>query len=1330
MCEAKKFTAEMSSSNRSNQPHGNRRNSSNPQAGDFTAAAAAASDMGSTSANRSNQAPNNRGRRSSFSVSESTSMPIPPHGMGKPQISPYQQQNPLDNMQFLWNNGSGVGSNQNLPPQFPLQNQQAAMQQQRYSLFSNNAAGHGLLPQPSGSGSNVAQYRYPPVANFSTNVPPQQNIGMPDEMMRMRAALIQQQQQQQQQGFSDNSAGFNLIQPDLSNLKIGSPNSSHSSTAFYPPGLFPSGADSSAQHKPQLSPGLPANIRANNNPGNLRNNNPSQSFAKSESLSSEPGKVSAFSVSQKALSSDYRPPYRPEVGGKGRHTKVRANFFEFISVPGSPDSVSIIYHYDIKVTPEVPPSLNRRVFRQMVGSGHLLGQKGTLNDADSTEIIQNPPMVYDGRRNVYSTCLLALGNQESSETPSFPQESIEIDVYIDDDSPMTVIMNSLSKNDSGDQDSGAQSEQPPRKFSILLRYQAAIDMKPLIEYLKDSHHFSRRAITEKTVPRSLNPTVPLQILDVIMRHRPSMTLTSVGRSFFSRNEVRSLGDGAECWMGYHQGIRVGSSKAYLNIDVSATAFYEPGPLLAFLAKTLGKRSASDFKGPMRPREIEKSDKLLRGVKVAINHRGSMRRKYKIAGVTRTSSDQTFFRYIKSVPKEEASQYISQESIDSLNFNRVSEDDMVIVEDKELSIMEYFKKQYNYDLKFPYLPCLRVGTAQKTVFLPMEVCDIVPGQRFVRKLNEHQTAQMIRLTCQTPDKRANKISQAITDLGLSGSQSSSMSSLTGDDVEYLESFGVRLSDEMATVPARVLEPPTIQYHPTSREPLITPRDGSWNLRDKKVVQPATLHSWSVVCFGSEKDMPQRKIDGFLKELINTCKDTGLVVSNIRPPAIYADSNTSNVENVLSTAWNAAGEAVQAFPQLILCVLPNTGVPLYAEIKRVGDTVLGVPTQCVQMKHTLQPKKQYCANVCLKINTKLGGINSFIVKNPSVSGDQGLPWVSEHPTMVLGADVTHPSHGENKAQGSICALVGSLDRLASRYCATARLQPPRKEIIIDLATMLQELLKIFRSENNSILPERLIMFRDGLSESQFHHAASFEVTAMREACAAFKPGYCPKITYLAVQKRHHARLFAKNARDTDRSGNIPAGTVIDSKITHPNEYDFYLCSHSGLQGTSRPTHYHVLHDENMFTSDLIQEFTYRLCYGYARCTRSVSIVPPAYYADLVAFRAKYHLKSASSLQNNSDSQSDSRTIFSSPEIGPLVNFNNGRDMKKAVDDPSASSVTSPRGDESVSSESSANRLKRKSRSGVYTATQEEEDLANKLQDRMATVNPELQRIMYFM
>ncbi|KAM1359849.1 hypothetical protein FF2_046103 [Malus domestica] len=44
----------------------------------------------------------------------------------------------------------------------------------------------------------------------------------------------------------------------------------------------------------------------------------------------------------------------------------------------------------------------------------------------------------------------------------------------------------------------------------------------------------------------------------------------------------------------------------------------------------------------------------------------------------------------------------------------------------------------------------------------------------------------------------------------------------------------------------------------------------------------------------------------------------------------------------------------------------------------------------------------------------------------------------------------------------------------------------------------------------------------------------------------------------------------------------------------------------------------------TPDALQMLTNNLCYTYPRCTRSVSIVPPAYYAHLAAFHARYYIK----------------------------------------------------------------------------------------------------------
>jgi hypothetical protein len=52
-----------------------------------------------------------------------------------------------------------------------------------------------------------------------------------------------------------------------------------------------------------------------------------------------------------------------------------------------------------------------------------------------------------------------------------------------------------------------------------------------------------------------------------------------------------------------------------------------------------------------------------------------------------------------------------------------------------------------------------------------------------------------------------------------------------------------------------------------------------------------------------------------------------------------------------------------------------------------------------------------------------------------------------------------------------------------------------------------------------------------------------------------------------------MAPQNPGQADRSGNCPAGTILDRDIAHPIEFDWYLQSHGGLLGTSRSAHYSV-------------------------------------------------------------------------------------------------------------------------------------------------------------
>ena len=73
-------------------------------------------------------------------------------------------------------------------------------------------------------------------------------------------------------------------------------------------------------------------------------------------------------------------------------------------------------------------------------------------------------------------------------------------------------------------------------------------------------------------------------------------------------------------------------------------------------------------------------------------------------------------------------------------------------------------------------------------------------------------------------------------------------------------------------------------------------------------------------------------------------------------------------------------------------------------------------------------------------------------------------------------------------------------------------------------------------------------------------------IRTACLMLSADYRPPITYIVVQKRHHTRFFCRNQKDcVGKSRNIPAGTTVDTGVVTPDGFDFYLCSHAGIQVT---------------------------------------------------------------------------------------------------------------------------------------------------------------------
>lgn len=66
-----------------------------------------------------------------------------------------------------------------------------------------------------------------------------------------------------------------------------------------------------------------------------------------------------------------------------------------------------------------------------------------------------------------------------------------------------------------------------------------------------------------------------------------------------------------------------------------------------------------------------------------------------------------------------------------------------------------------------------------------------------------------------------------------------------------------------------------------------------------------------------------------------------------------------------------------------------------------------------------------------------------------------------------------------------------------------------------------------------------------------------------------------------------------------------------------------AHAGLKGTTRPTHYYVVHDDIGFKADELQTLTNHISYLYSRATKAVSLASPAYYADMACERGRCYI-----------------------------------------------------------------------------------------------------------
>ncbi|KAG0564705.1 hypothetical protein KC19_8G132400 [Ceratodon purpureus] len=364
--------------------------------------------------------------------------------------------------------------------------------------------------------------------------------------------------------------------------------------------------------------------------------------------------------------------------------------------------------------------------------------------------------------------------------------------------------------------------------------------------------------------------------------------------------------------------------------------------------------------------------------------------------------------------------------------------------EEPFLEDYFLDTYNIQIKYLNLPCLMLSRSPKGIigdpnYMPMELCTIAQKQ-LARNQGQYSWNAQKQMY---PSTRIQQISYFLKEMN------------QGPRSNHSKNLNVEIDYNPTKIKARILPPPLLNRAPVPKEQLI---------------------HWGVLNLAKKLLNNQNLIDEFMTEVVQSLRKSNMVVVNKYQFADAALSKAPSFEIIdgfHKKICDAMRERVKPAVQMIMVILDDRyQSPHYNEIKYWGDCERGVPTQIVTTNLLMKLRRSWrhnIPNLCLKMNSKLGGINvQFYSWNERALRERVCKNIKYGKFIAFGADVTHPPKGTTNP--SFAAVTGSLDFGCSFYGAKILVQEPFQEIISELESAVTELLLDFQAKNkNSKLPQ---------------------------------------------------------------------------------------------------------------------------------------------------------------------------------------------------------------------------------------------------------------------
>jgi len=355
---------------------------------------------------------------------------------------------------------------------------------------------------------------------------------------------------------------------------------------------------------------------------------------------------------------------------------------------------------------------------------------------------------------------------------------------------------------------------PPREghtnsHRVRIRKTGSINLQVLQSYLNGTYAFDIHILEA------------INFLDHLLRETPSKNLINIKRSYFARKPGGRalLGGGVEAMKGVYQSIRAAQCKTLVvNVDVSNSTFWHESSFAQLAFQVTGLNDIDTLAVRLRPLK---------------NVHGGERVSPHFAQVKRLAKNEFVVRHrgCTNPTKVWKVHRISEMSARTYKFDLRDRSTNTVI--PNTSVFDYYMRRYNVHLEYPDLPV--VETTKKGVVYPLELCFMIPAQRYPYKLDERQTAFMIKFAVTRPAQRKESIQDGLR-------------LLDWQHDPYLQNYGLKIDPNMLTTQARVLNPPQVLYG--KNQTAAPGYSGRWDLRGKVFLNgnPAPLTSWGVCVIG--------------------------------------------------------------------------------------------------------------------------------------------------------------------------------------------------------------------------------------------------------------------------------------------------------------------------------------------------------------------------------------------------------------------------------------------------------------------------------------------------